>query len=163
MNCLELARFRRVRDKIVRSLLELLAACPSLTSRRNHEHACGNKRLRPHGPACALRAWGWDDLDFVHVNETKGGPETAAHLLEFDSVHGRWNQAIGAGTGELRIGDKSLSFSEHGVPGEVPWRDLGVDVVLECSGKFRTADMLAPYFRNGVRKVIVAAPVKEGR
>jgi glyceraldehyde 3-phosphate dehydrogenase len=107
-------------------------------------------------------AWGWPDLDFVHINETKGGPEAAAYLLKFDSIHGRWEHDPRPGNGEIRIGDNSLSFSEHATPAEVPWRDLGIDIVLECSGKFRTVDTLTPYLRGGVRKVIVAAPVKEG-
>jgi glyceraldehyde 3-phosphate dehydrogenase len=55
-----------------------------------------------------------------------------------------------------------MSFSEHPSPAEVPWRDLGVDIVLECSGKFRTLESLQPCFDKGVRKVIVAAPIKSG-
>ena len=111
----------------------------------------------------ALRAaWGWPDLTFVHVNEVKGGPETAAHLLEFDSVHGRWTREISGAGESLTIDGTSVSFSESSDPGSVPWGDLGVEVVLECSGKFRTRESLAPYFARGVRKVIVAAPVKEG-
>ena len=107
-------------------------------------------------------AWGWPELEFVHINETQGGPETAAHLLKFDSVHGRWEHDPLPSENRIRIGNKSLSFSAHAAPQEVPWRDLGVDLVLECSGKFRTVETLAPYLRGGVRKVIVAAPVKEG-
>jgi len=110
-----------------------------------------------------LRAgWGWLDLDFVHINETKGGPEAAAHLLKFDSVHGRWPPEVVAEGKQVSIDGKRISFTEAPTPGEVPWNDLGIDIVLECSGKFRTAEQLAAYFRRGVRKVIVAAPVKEG-
>jgi glyceraldehyde 3-phosphate dehydrogenase len=107
-------------------------------------------------------AWGWPDLEFVHVNEIKGGPETGAHLLEFDSVHGRYPRRIEARERAIAIDGKAVSWSEHPKPGDVPWKDLGVDVVLECSGKFRTPALLGPYFERGVRKVIVAAPVKEG-
>jgi glyceraldehyde 3-phosphate dehydrogenase len=111
----------------------------------------------------ALRAgWGAPDLEFVHINETKGGPETAAHLLTFDSVHGRWPHQVEVREKALEIEGKRLAFTESAAPGDVPWRDSGVDVVLECSGKFRTPQTLAPYFEGGVRKVIVAAPVKEG-
>jgi glyceraldehyde 3-phosphate dehydrogenase len=110
----------------------------------------------------ALRAaWSWSDLEFVHINEVNGGPETAAHLLKFDSVHGRWAPEVTA-TDRVWIDDKSLSFSECATPGEVSWNELGVDLVLECSGKFRTVETLDPYFKQGVQKVIVAAPVKEG-
>lgn len=110
----------------------------------------------------ALRAgWGQKGLDFVHINETKGGAVTAAHLLEFDSIHGRWAHAITSSEEKLTIDGKLLGYSEHKSPGEVPWRDAGVDIVLECSGKFRTRALLDPYYAAGVRKVIVAAPVKE--
>jgi len=111
----------------------------------------------------ALRAaWGWPELEFVHINELKGGAETAAHLLKFDSVHGRWRPEVEARDGRVWIDDKSLSFSEHATPGDVFWEEVGVDLVLECSGKFRTAQSIDPYFKRGVQKVIVAAPVKEG-
>ena len=111
----------------------------------------------------ALRAgFGAEGVEFVHVNEVKGGPETAAHLLTFDSVHGRWARDVRAEADALVIDGKRIGFSACATPGEVPFRDAGVDVVLECSGKFRTAASLAPYFERGVKKVIVAAPVKEG-
>ena len=109
----------------------------------------------------ALRAaWGLPELEFTHVNELHGDAATAAHLLVFDSVHGRWDrEAHGAGS-TLSIDGRSLSYSAEGAPGDVPWDELGVEVVLECSGRFRTPEALAPYFERGVRKVIVAAPVK---
>jgi glyceraldehyde-3-phosphate dehydrogenase/erythrose-4-phosphate dehydrogenase len=90
----------------------------------------------------ALRAaWGWPDVEFVHINETKGGAETAAHLLEFDSVHGRWKHDIKASAASMTIDGKKLTFSERSAPGEVDWRPHGVDLVLECSGKFRTTQL----------------------
>lgn len=110
----------------------------------------------------ALRAaWDWSELDFALVNEPKGGTETAAHLLQFDSVHGRWSgEAVGE-EGRLVIDGTPVAFSEASAPGEVGWEEAGVEVVLECSGRFRTIESLAPYFEQGVRKVIVAAPVKD--
>jgi len=112
----------------------------------------------------ALRAaWSWPELEFVHINEVKGGAACAAHLLKFDSVHGRWEPEVAAeGDNRICIDDQSLSFSEFSSPGEVPWEDYGVDLVLECSGKFRTVETLEPYFKRGVQTVIVAAPVKTG-
>ncbi|MGG6293916.1 ArsJ-associated glyceraldehyde-3-phosphate dehydrogenase [Leptolyngbya sp. AN02str] len=107
-------------------------------------------------------AWGWPELEFVHINEVKGGPEAAAHLLKFDSVHGRWAPDVMAGGDRISIDGKPITVSEFPNPGDVPWEDFGVDVVLECSGKFRTTETLEPYFKRGVRKVIVAAPVKSG-
>ena len=110
----------------------------------------------------ALRAaWGWRDLELVHVNEVKGGSETAAHLLTFDSVHGRWPHDVSAREHALVIDGKELTFSAHASPGDVPWQGREVDLVLECSGKFRTVAQLEPYFARGVKKVIVAAPVKD--
>lgn len=106
-------------------------------------------------------AWGWSEFEFVHINEVKGGAETAAHLLKFDSVHGRWAPDVEAGSDRVLIDGKSVTFSEYAKPGEVPWEDYGVDIVLECSGKFRTPETLDPYFNRGVKKVIVAAPVKQ--
>lgn len=109
----------------------------------------------------ALRAaWGWPDVSFTHINELKAEAATSAHLLTFDSVHGRWDRAVHGEGHTLVIDDSSISYSSTATPGEVPWGDLGIDIVLECSGKFRTPDVLAAYFRSGVRKVIVAAPVK---
>jgi glyceraldehyde 3-phosphate dehydrogenase len=110
----------------------------------------------------ALRAgWGAKGIELVHVNELNGGAETAAHLLTFDSIHGRWPHQVRAIEHGIEIDGKRLSFSAHTAPGEVPWAEAGVDIVLECSGKFRTPATLAPYFDKGVRKVIVAAPVKD--
>jgi len=107
-------------------------------------------------------AWGWSEFEFVHINEVKGGAETAAHLLKFDSVHGRWIPEVEAGDDRILIDGKPVTFSEYAKPGDVPWEDYGVDIVLECSGKFRTTETLDPYFKRGVKKVIVAAPVKQG-
>jgi glyceraldehyde 3-phosphate dehydrogenase len=111
----------------------------------------------------ALRAgWGRPDLRFVHINEVAGGPETAAHLLTFDSVHGRWNRLVRASDSHVMIEDSPLTFSALSKPADVPWSTYGVDVVLECSGTFRTTETLDAYFAAGVKKVIVAAPVKSG-
>jgi glyceraldehyde 3-phosphate dehydrogenase len=110
----------------------------------------------------ALRAaWDWPDVEFVAINEIKGGAEVAAHLLEFDSVHGRWPHAIEAKAGALVIEGRRIAFSAAAAPGDVAWKDHGVDIVLECSGKFRTPELLAPYYEHGVKTVIVAAPVKD--
>ncbi len=111
----------------------------------------------------ALRAaWDWPQLRFVHINETEADAKTSAHLLEFDSVHGRWPRQIAANNAAIDIDGKRLTYSRHPTPGEVPWDGIGVDIVLECSGAFRTVETLQPYFDSGIAKVIVAAPVKDG-
>ena len=101
------------------------------------------------------------DLHLVHVNEVKGDVATAAHLLMFDTVHGRYDGTVSATDDQLVIDGNAVSYSAHPTPGEVPWDDLGVDLVLECTGKFRTVELLEPYFERGVAKVVVAAPVKD--
>jgi len=101
-------------------------------------------------------------LDIVHVNELKGGADTAAHLLEFDSVHGRWRTTIEVeGERAISIGGKGVRFSAAVAPGEVPWGELGCDIVLECTGKFLKPEQLQAYFERGVKRVIVTAPVKD--
>jgi glyceraldehyde 3-phosphate dehydrogenase len=111
----------------------------------------------------ALRAgWGRPGIEFVQINEIAGGPETAAHLLTFDSVHGRWNRAVTATEKGMAIDGAPVGFSSAAAPGEAPWNAAAVDIVLECTGRFRTPESLQPYFAAGVKKVIVAAPVKAG-
>ena len=79
-------------------------------------------------------AWGWSEIEFVHINEVKGGAVTAAHLLKFDSVHGRWTPEVEAASkNQILIDSKPISFSEFAKPDDVPWEDYGVDIVLECS------------------------------
>jgi glyceraldehyde 3-phosphate dehydrogenase len=111
----------------------------------------------------ALRAaWDWPELEIVHINEIKGGPETAAHLLEFDSVHGRWHRNIKVVDGSIAVDGRTVGFSEEKAPGDIKWDEFEVDIVIEATGKFRTPESLQPYFDRGVSKVIVAAPVKQG-
>ena len=99
-------------------------------------------------------------LQLVHVNELKGGVATAAHLLEFDTVHGRYQGTVGTDGSNLLVDGSTVTFSEHATPGDIPWGDLGVEIVIEATGKFKTAEDLRPYFDRGVRKVVVACPVK---
>jgi glyceraldehyde 3-phosphate dehydrogenase len=102
-------------------------------------------------------------LDVVHLNELKGGASMTAHLLEFDSIHGRWRERIETEDDRvLTIGDHRIGFSATAAPGDVPWGDLGCDIVLECTGKFLRREQFEGYFDRGVKRVIVAAPVKDG-
>ena len=103
-------------------------------------------------------------LEVVHVNEIKGGVEATAHLLEFDSLHGRWRDTILVnGEDALSVAGRRIGFSAAAAPGDVPWGDLGCDIVLECTGKFLKPEQLQAYFDRGVKRVIVAAPVKDDR
>jgi glyceraldehyde 3-phosphate dehydrogenase len=101
-------------------------------------------------------------LEIVHVNELKGGAAATVHLLEFDSIHGRWRECFGVEDDRaIHIGDYRIGFSDAATADAVAWGDLGCDIVLECTGKFLKAEQLEGYFRRGVKCVIVAAPVKE--
>ena len=114
-----------------------------------------------HRPADDPRAG--HRLEVVHLNEIKGGAAATAHLLAFDSVQGRWRETIAAECETaLHIGGRRLGFSAHGTAAEIPWGELGVDLVLECTGKFLTPETLQGHLDRGARRVIVAAPVKVG-
>ena len=101
-------------------------------------------------------------LDIAHVNELTGDISTTAHLLEFDSLQGRWKTDIEIENNEaLLIEGKRIGYSGKAKPDSVRWGDLGCDIVLECTGSFRTREQLEPFFDQGVKKVIVSAPVKD--
>lgn len=100
------------------------------------------------------------DLQLVHVNEVKGGLETAAHLLEFDTVHGRYPGTVGLDGDRLVVDGHTVGFSEHSSPADIDWAAAEVDLVIESSGKFKTAEDIEPHFTRGARSVVVACPVK---
>ncbi|MFZ9951137.1 MAG: ArsJ-associated glyceraldehyde-3-phosphate dehydrogenase [Vulcanococcus sp.] len=105
--------------------------------------------------------WGRPDIELVHVNEPGGDGASCAHLLAFDSVHGRWCEAVNGDADGFRVGDQRVSTSRCSDPTAVPWQAAGVELVLECSGRFKTADTLNPYFEQcGLKRVVVACPVK---
>jgi glyceraldehyde 3-phosphate dehydrogenase len=109
----------------------------------------------------ALRAlWHMPEIQVVHINEIGGDAATAAHLLEFDSVQRRWQQVIRSEGAAISVADQRVSYSSNKEIGATAWGDRGAQIVLECTGKFRTIEALVPYFAMGVQKVIVAAPVK---
>ena len=102
-------------------------------------------------------------LNVVHVNELKGGVATLAHLLAFDSVQGKWRADIRhEGENTLLIDDRTIRFTSHATAAEINWGEMGVDVVLECTGKFLTPETLQGHIDRGAKRVIVAAPVKTG-
>ena len=94
------------------------------------------------------------------INDAVGDPEMHAHLLEFDTVHGRWDAEFAHDAESVTVNGTRLPF--------IGTRDLsalplaGVDVVIDCTGVFKTEAALAPYFDAGVKKVVVSAPVKDG-
>ncbi|MCY4590507.1 MAG: ArsJ-associated glyceraldehyde-3-phosphate dehydrogenase [Alphaproteobacteria bacterium] len=111
----------------------------------------------------ALRAaWDWPEFEIVHVNEVKGGATCAGHLTEFDTVHGQWDHDVAAEENALVIDGKKVGFSEYGKPRDIPWGGVGVDIVIESTGEFKSGDAIHPHLDNGAKKVIVACPVKDG-
>lgn len=106
---------------------------------------------------------GWNNpaYEIVHINEIKGDAYCHAHLLAFDSVHGRWDQAIDATDDAIVVDGQAVGFTSLASPQAVDWAAKGVDIVIECSGKFKTPASIQPYFDQGVRKVLVSAPVPD--
>lgn len=106
-----------------------------------------------------LRA-GWDDpaFEFVHINDPTGTTATYAHLLNFDSVHGRWQHDATSQGDILVIGEQRIPVTHHKDIAETNWS--GCDVVIECSGKIKTSAAAQDYLDQGVKRVIVSAPVQ---
>lgn len=94
------------------------------------------------------------------INDAEGDAAMHAHLLEFDSVHGRWPAEFSAEGGALTIDGTRIPVTTTRSLTDLPLD--GVDVVIDCTGAFKTEAKLAPYFAAGVKKVIVSAPVKDG-
>jgi len=107
----------------------------------------------------ALRPLLESGADIAFINDAIGNPEMHAHLLEFDSVHGRWPAVFSHDESSITIDGTRLPVFASRDPATLPL--AGVDVVVECTGALKTADALTPYFAAGVKKVVVSAPVKE--
>lgn len=107
----------------------------------------------------AAKAAGVTDIDFVAVNDLTD-TKTLAHLLKYDSVHGRFPGDVSAVEGGLNVGgDLMRVFSERD-PAKLPWGELGVDIVLESTGHFTDRDKAALHIQGGAKKVIISAPAK---
>jgi len=94
------------------------------------------------------------------INDAVGDAAMHAHLLEFDSIHGRWPATFEADEGSISIDGTRIQVTSTRNLEDLPLD--GVDVVIDCTGAFKTEDKLAPYFAAGVKKVVVSAPVKDG-
>lgn len=103
-------------------------------------------------------AWDNPDFQFVQINDPAGDAATFAHLLNFDSVHGRWDREIRADADALVIEGRRIPVARNKDIAATDWS--GCDVVVESSGKFRKPDVLQPYIDQGVKRVVVTAPVK---
>lgn len=108
----------------------------------------------------ALRAaWGWPELEFVAINDPGADTHTLAHLLNFDSVHGRWSHEAGANSDGMVIEGKHITVTHNQAIGDTDWS--GCDLVIEASGVNKTVKVLQDYLNQGVKRVVVTAPVKE--
>ena len=109
----------------------------------------------------ALReSWGCADFDVVHINEMSGDVNSAAHLLRFDSVHGEWDKAVSVENQQLIIEKQKIGYSQNQAIADTDWRGANVDLILDCTGAFKSPEALSPYFEQGVSKVVVSAPIK---
>ena len=107
----------------------------------------------------AAKEQGVADLDFVAVNDLTD-TKTLAHLFKYDSVHRTYEGDVSSGDGSITVdGDEIKVFAEKD-PANLPWKDLGVDLVLESTGRFTEADKARAHIKGGAKKVIISAPAK---
>nr|WP_075518949.1 ArsJ-associated glyceraldehyde-3-phosphate dehydrogenase [Moritella viscosa]SHO15782.1 Glyceraldehyde-3-phosphate dehydrogenase, type I [Moritella viscosa] len=108
----------------------------------------------------AMRAaFNWDDIEIVQINDPAGNAETLAHLLNFDSIHGRWEHQAEHLGDKMIIADRFIPCTRNTAITDTDWSQC--DVVLEASGKMKTSTLLQGYLDQGVKRVVVTAPVKE--
>ena len=102
---------------------------------------------------------GGKDIEFVAVNDITDA-KTLAHLLKYDSVHGVLGEEVKAGAGEISLAGKKIKVLSEKDPAKLPWKDLGVDIVMECTGIFRDKEKAGLHLKAGAKKVIISAPAK---
>lgn len=112
------------------------------------------------GRDCLRAAVDDDRLNFRAIVSTTDDAQTMAHLLKYDSVAGKLPADVVPGDKSLTINGREVKLIAARDPKTVPWRDLGVDVVMECSGIYRDRDKAAVFLDCGVKRVVVSAPVK---
>jgi len=104
-------------------------------------------------------AFDWDDIEIVQINDPAGDVKTLAHLLTFDSVHGRWHFEATHENNNMVINGKAIPCTQNTAVNDTDWSQC--DVVVEASGKIKTKALLQDYLNQGVKRVVVTAPVKE--
>jgi len=107
--------------------------------------------------ARALSEYNIQDIELVAIN-SPGALETSAHLLRYDSVHGRFNATVAVGTNWIDFGRGRVAMSHERDPGAVDWGGMGVDVVMECTGIFRSREGVQPHLKAGAKAVLISAP-----
>jgi glyceraldehyde 3-phosphate dehydrogenase len=103
---------------------------------------------------------GATDLEFVAVNDITD-PQTLAHLLKYDSVHGRFAGTVEAAADGLRVNGTTIKVLAEKEPANLPWKALGADIVLESTGRFTDRDQAAKHLDAGAKRVIISAPAKK--
>lgn len=108
----------------------------------------------------AMRAaFDWPEFEFVQINDPAADAATFAHLLNFDSIHGIWRHDAQAEGNNIVINGKTIAVSQHKAINDTDWSQC--DVVIEASGKMKSTALLNAYLVQGVKRVVVSAPVKE--
>jgi glyceraldehyde 3-phosphate dehydrogenase len=107
----------------------------------------------------AAKIQGVADLDFVAVNDLTD-TKTLAHLFKYDSVHGTYQGDVEAGKDSIIIDGDEIKILSQKDPGALPWKELGVDIVLESTGRFTEADAARKHITQGAKKVLISAPAK---
>jgi glyceraldehyde 3-phosphate dehydrogenase len=104
-------------------------------------------------------AWEMKDVEIVRVNDPAGDAATLAHLINYDSVHGRWTHDATSAGDTMVVGDRIIHCTANKNIADTDWSDC--DVVIEASGKFKSQKVLQAFLDQGVKRVVVTAPVKE--
>lgn len=104
-------------------------------------------------------AFGWQDIEFVQINDPAGNAATLAHLLKYDSVHGTWPHDVSHSEHSVMVDGQPIRVTQNHAINDTDWSTC--DLVIEASGKMKSTDLLQNYLDQGVKKVVVTAPVKE--
>ncbi|WP_028835004.1 MULTISPECIES: ArsJ-associated glyceraldehyde-3-phosphate dehydrogenase [unclassified Pseudoalteromonas] len=104
-------------------------------------------------------AFGWQGIEFVQINDPAGNAETLAHLLKYDSVHGTWSHDVTHDDNNVIIDGQAIRVTQNKAINDTDWSEC--DLVIEASGKMKKTELLQAYLDQGVKKVVVTAPVKE--
>ena len=102
-----------------------------------------------------------DDVEIVAVNAPDKTPEQLAYATKYDSVHGRFNGTVEVVDGNLVVNGKNVKLLNSRDPSQLPWGELGVDYVLECTGKFLTKEAAQPHLDAGAKVVVLSGPSKD--
>ncbi len=108
----------------------------------------------------AAKAMNVSDLEFVAVNDLTD-TKTLAHLLKYDSVHGRYQGEVSAKADSISVDGRAIKVLSEKDPAKLPWKDLGVELVLESTGRFTDREQAAMHLKGGARRVIISAPAKQ--